>query len=116
MNNMLDWPQLGCGASIFIGTVIFQSTFLYCKRHFAFKEKKGISNKERLRQRGLLRKKYNGKKNIDEVDTIIIGSGMSGLSCAAVLSRLGKKVLVLEQHEGYIYIILGLLHHLNKVI
>lgn len=31
-------------------------------------------------------------------DAIIIGSGIGGLSCAALLSKLGKKVLVLERH------------------
>ena len=31
-------------------------------------------------------------------DVIIVGSGMSGLSTAALLSIYGKKVLVLEQH------------------
>ena len=31
-------------------------------------------------------------------DTIIIGSGMGGLSTAAILSKQGHKVLVLERH------------------
>lgn len=31
-------------------------------------------------------------------DAIVIGSGIGGLSCAALLSKLGKKVLVLERH------------------
>jgi all-trans-retinol 13,14-reductase len=34
----------------------------------------------------------------DDLDCIIIGSGIAGLTCAGLLSRLGKKVLVLEQH------------------
>lgn len=34
-----------------------------------------------------------------EVDAIIIGSGMAGLHCAALLSTFGKRVVVLEQHE-----------------
>jgi len=33
-----------------------------------------------------------------EYDTIIIGSGMGGLSTAAILSKAGQKVLVLERH------------------
>lgn len=33
-----------------------------------------------------------------DYDTIVIGSGMGGMTCAALLSRLGHKVLVLEQH------------------
>lgn len=31
-------------------------------------------------------------------DAIVIGSGLGGLCCAAILSKLGKKVLVLEKH------------------
>ena len=32
------------------------------------------------------------------VDSIIIGSGISGLTVASLLAKFGKKVLVLEQH------------------
>ena len=31
-------------------------------------------------------------------DSIIIGSGLSGLTCALLLARSGRRVLVLEQH------------------
>ena len=34
-----------------------------------------------------------------ELDTIIIGSGMGGLSSAICLSRAGQKVMVFEQHD-----------------
>ena len=48
--------------------------------------------------RGICADRYRPDKIPDAVDTVVIGSGMSGLSCAAVLSRMGQRVLVLEQH------------------
>lgn len=48
--------------------------------------------------KGPLAQRYHADEIPDDVDTIVIGSGMSGLSCAAVLSRMGQRVLVLEQH------------------
>ena len=41
---------------------------------------------------------YSRKKVPDELDVIVIGSGIGGLTCAAMLSRAGKRCLVLEQH------------------
>mmetsp|Transcript_13775 Transcript_13775/g.19132 ORF Transcript_13775/g.19132 Transcript_13775/m.19132 type:complete len:603 (-) Transcript_13775:561-2369(-) len=52
----------------------------------------------RKRKRGIANDRYKRTKIPEGVDVIIIGSGMGGLSCGATLSRMGKKVLVLEQH------------------
>ena len=49
-------------------------------------------------RRTLLHNKYNKTKLTHDYDYIIIGSGMSGLSCATILARCGYRVLVLEQH------------------
>jgi all-trans-retinol 13,14-reductase len=50
---------------------------------------------------------YNSFKRHDEkFDAIVIGSGMGGLSVASLLSKAGKKVLLLEKH----YIIGGFTH------
>lgn len=38
-------------------------------------------------------------KGADEYDAIIVGSGIGGLTCGALLSKRGYKVLVLEQHH-----------------
>ncbi len=48
--------------------------------------------------RGICADRYHVDKIPAKVDTVVIGSGMSGLTCAAVLSRMGQTVLVLEQH------------------
>ena len=48
--------------------------------------------------RGICADRYRPEKLPDAIDTVVIGSGMSGLTCAAVLSRMGQRVLVLEQH------------------
>ena len=45
-----------------------------------------------------IRDGYSKKKIPENLDAIIIGSGISGLTTAALLSKVGKKVLVLEQH------------------
>jgi len=42
---------------------------------------------------------FSIKKVPTNLDCIVIGSGIGGLSTAAILSKEGKKVLVLEQHD-----------------
>jgi phytoene dehydrogenase-like protein len=36
----------------------------------------------------------------EEVDVVVIGSGLAGLSCAALLSHCDKRVVVLESHDA----------------
>lgn len=58
------------------------------------------NNKPEIRsKRSLLHDKFSLAKVPEDLDYIVIGSGMGGLTCAAILARLGRKVLVLEQHN-----------------
>ena len=54
--------------------------------------------------------RYRAERLDGPYDAVIIGSGMGGLTTAALLSRLGKKVLVLEQH----YTIGGFTHSYER--
>lgn len=45
-----------------------------------------------------MKNKFSKEKIPEKIDYIIIGSGASGLFTAAILSKLGKKVLVLEKN------------------
>jgi all-trans-retinol 13,14-reductase len=56
------------------------------------------------------RDRYSLRKVPKNIDTIVIGSGIGGLSCAGFLSKVGKKVLVLEQH----YIAGGCMHSFEE--
>ena len=58
----------------------------------------------------ILRDGYSKKKIPNNIDVIVIGSGIGGLTLAGLLSKVGKKVLVLEQH----YIAGGCCHTYNE--
>lgn len=47
----------------------------------------------------LLAKKQSDEIPTEEVDVVVIGSGLAGLSCAALLSHCDKKTVVLEAHD-----------------
>jgi len=51
------------------------------------------------KREAVLKQGFTSKKIPSDLDVIVIGSGIGGLSCAALLSKAGKKVLVLEQHD-----------------
>ncbi|WP_156498402.1 NAD(P)-binding protein, partial [Oleiphilus sp. HI0079] len=42
--------------------------------------------------------RYRPRRVQGDFDAIVIGSGIGGLTTAAIMSKAGKRVLVLEQH------------------
>ncbi len=47
----------------------------------------------------VMRQGFAADKVPQNLDAIVVGSGPGALSAAALLSKAGKKVLVLEQHD-----------------
>ena len=47
----------------------------------------------------ILKQNFNSNKVPEDLDAIVVGSGIGGLCTAAILAKAGKKVLVLEQHD-----------------
>ncbi len=54
---------------------------------------------DQRRRDEVLKQSFAPEKVPDELDAIVIGSGIGGLTTAALMAKVGKKVLVLEQHD-----------------
>lgn len=81
---------LYCGF-IFLLINLYRCFFYSFKRIRTF-EKTDLLDKDYSRDR------YTKRKIPKQIDTIIIGSGIGSLTTAGLLSKFGRKVLVLEQH------------------
>ena len=82
--------------------------FLKCIKYKP-KGYKKVSSKTVNHTNAINRDGFSMKKIPLDIDTIVIGSGIGGLTTAGLLSRVGQTVLVLEQH----YIAGGSTHCFN---
>jgi all-trans-retinol 13,14-reductase len=48
---------------------------------------------------GVLKEKFDIRKVPSDLDAIVIGSGIGGLSTSVILAKAGKRVLILDQHD-----------------
>ena len=72
---------------------------VYQKKYFSYKRfSKPNMVKIDNEQEDFNKNRYTKSKIPNNIDTIVVGSGIGGLTTAALLSKSGKKVLVLEQH------------------
>eukprot|EP01080_Neovahlkampfia_damariscottae_P003097 gene3097-5267_t len=87
--------------SIFLGTFLF---YRFLKYYFARVKfpfvKKDIKIPEKPKE-GWSKQIYSSKPGVvpDDLDVIVIGSGIGGLTIAGLLAKQGRRVLVLEQHD-----------------
>lgn len=88
-------------AKILAGAALASSAVSACSLFLVYKGYLQPCGWERPARKLKGAKRFSAKEaeKLGRIDTIIIGSGMGGLSCASVLSQLGYKVLVLEAHE-----------------
>jgi all-trans-retinol 13,14-reductase len=110
MTAQTNWSN----TAVFAATAVITAGVLY----FLFGSKKNVSGKnpfssdsrepakpfefDKASRDKVLKNGYSDKKLVatgGNFDVIVIGSGIGGLTTAALLSRAGKKVLLLEQHD-----------------
>jgi all-trans-retinol 13,14-reductase len=86
---------------IFVSLLILLAIFYREKNQLLpkyYKSTKKYFSKD-YKRKALNRDRYKYDKVPKDLDVIVVGSGISGLTTAAFLSRVGLKVLVLEQHD-----------------
>ncbi|RHY09767.1 hypothetical protein DYB28_006877 [Aphanomyces astaci] len=86
-------------ATVAVSVVLLVAGGYYLRRGRTSRRRPPVEVEVNLTDDELVKQGFATKKVPDDVDVIVIGSGMGGLSVAAVLAKEGKRVLVLEQHD-----------------
>jgi len=79
--------------------ICYEQFVLYISKPKQYKKQYETIDTSNYKRVDSTKDRYNISKIPQNIDVIVIGSGIGGLSCAAYLSKVGKKVLVIEQHH-----------------
>lgn len=86
---------------ILLSPIIYYFCKKWIKDQIKNKKPRGFTSKNQIKNYTPsynIRNGFTEKKIPNDIDTIVIGSGISGLTCAGLLSKVGQRVVVLEQH------------------
>ena len=98
-----DLIQAAVAALVVVASLCMAAKLYLSRQHHSkiprgFTTKKMIDASAMPKNKTIINDIYATRKLPDDIDYIVIGSGIGGLTCAGMLSRAGQRCLVLEQH------------------